>query len=61
MLKPKFEKPPIYISKSGLAYVKAKDILMSERGQEEIREMHMMFERLSSVTPHKLDQTGSGF
>jgi hypothetical protein len=58
MLKPKFEKPPIYISKSGLAYVKAKDILMCEKGQEEILKMHMMLKRLSPVTPHKLDQTG---
>ena len=55
MLKPKFEKPPIYISESGIAYVKAKDILMSEKGQEEILKKHMMLKGHSSVTPHKLD------
>jgi hypothetical protein len=36
MPEPKFEKPPIYVSESGIAYVKAKDILMSQKGQKEI-------------------------
>ena len=37
MTKAKFKQPPVHLSPSGVAYVKADDILMSEVGREEIK------------------------
>jgi hypothetical protein len=45
MLEPKFNKPPIYISESGVSFVKAKDILQSIKGQEEIYKMDELWKR----------------
>jgi hypothetical protein len=45
MSEPKFEKPPIYMSETGIAYVKAKDILLSQKGQEEIYRLCNVLEK----------------